>query len=224
MKAYIITLFDSADSRAAARVCFESGARHGYDVGYFEASTGETGSRLLRQEGIQPVTATGHGSRALLRHQRHWLQRPGTIGCYASHYRLWQQCVAFQESIVVFEHDALVLAPFPNIDWQDVLHMECEGSLVRRSAKWARGDQILTGTGVYRMGFRPVELPELVCMSCTHAYAIKPHAAQALLQDAKSTGWFCADRAMREPAVRIETHHPSLATTQPQLLHFSTTS
>jgi len=223
MKAYIITLSGNPTSMAAARACHDSAQRHGYDVEYFEASTGKTGSAWLRQENVKPITVTGEGSPALIQHQRGWLNQPGTIGCYASHYRLWQKAVEIQEPIVIFEHDALALAPFPAIDWQDVLHLECEGNLVRLAAEWAQGDRMETGTGVYRMGFRTTEFPDLVCMPCCHAYAIKPHAAQAMIADAKAHGWFAVDRAMREPVVMIETHNPSLATFQTEYMHVSST-
>lgn len=225
MKAYIITLFDNHSSFAAARVCHDSARSHGYDVEYFKAATGKTGSAFLKQEGIRHIAATGKAGPALIEHQRRWMKQPGTIGCYASHYRLWELAVERQEPIVIFEHDALALAPFPDgIEWQDVLHLECEGNRVRLAADWAQGDRMETGDGVYRLGFTPVELPGLVCMPCCHAYAIKPHAAQALIADAKANGWFAVDRFVREPVVMIETHNPSLATFQPEFMHVSSTT
>lgn len=225
MKAYIITLFDNRSSFAAARACYDSARLHGYDVEYFKAANGKTGSAFLKQEGIRHVADTGKADPALIEHQRRWMRRAGTVGCYASHYRLWELAVELQEPIVIFEHDALALAPFPDgLEWQDVLHLECEGNLVRRAADWAQGDRMETGEGVYRLGFTPVELPGLVCIPCCHAYAIKPHTAQALIADAKANGWFAADRFVREPVVMIETHNPSLATFQPEYMHVSSTS
>lgn len=224
MKAYIITLFNNSNSVAAARNCHASALEHGYDVDYFEASTGITGQAFLRAEGIQPITVTGGATDALRHHQRDWVGQPGTLGCYVSHFRLWQRAVELDEPIVVFEHDALVLAPFPAIGWRDVLHLECEGNLTRLGADWARNDHMATGSGVYRLGFRPSELPELVCMPCCHAYAIKPHAAAALIEDARCQGWFAVDRAMREPVVMIETHNPSLATFQRKYMNVSSTA
>lgn len=224
MKAYIITLFNNSISETAARICRESALRHGYEAEYFEASTGKSGREFLKREKIQPIIVTGRADSAVLKHQRRWVSQPGTLGCYASHFRLWQRAVELQEPIVIFEHDALVLAPFPAIDWKDVLHFECEGNITRLGTEWARDDCMETGTGLYRLKFRPVELPDLVCIPCGHAYAIKPHAAQALIDDAKANGWFAVDRAIREPIVTIETHNPSLATFQPKFMYVSTTT
>ncbi|BBL77332.1 glycosyltransferase family 25 protein [Methylomagnum ishizawai] len=224
MKAYIITLSGNPSSAAAARNCHASALAQGYDVAYFEASTGTTGRAVLQEEGIRPITATGGGTASLRRHQREWLEQPGTLGCYASHFRLWRRSVELGEPIVVFEHDALALAPFPAIGWRDVLHMECEGNLTRLGADWARNDRMETGHGIYRLGFSPSELPELVCMPCCHAYAIQPHAAAALIEDARRQGWFAVDRAMREPVVMIETHSPSLATFQKEYMNVSSTA
>jgi hypothetical protein len=224
MKAFIITLENNPGSREAAAVCLESALKHGYCAELFRASTGVDGVQMLSSEGIAPVTANERASEVLRSHQAAWLSKPGTIGCYASHYRLWKLCAELDEPIVVFEHDALVLAPFPAIDWEGVLHFECEGNLTRVGTDWASGDRMETGTGVYRLGFSPAELPELVCIPCCHAYAIKPHAARALVEDARTNGWLAADRAVREPVVSIETHNPSLATFQSEFMYVSTTS
>lgn len=33
---------------------------------------------------------------------------PGQLGCFASHYRIWQECVESQEPVLVIEDDALI--------------------------------------------------------------------------------------------------------------------
>lgn len=49
----------------------------------------------------------------------------GEIGCYASHLRLWQLCVASGEPLVVMEDDAAPLAPFAAV-------LETAGRLIGR--------------------------------------------------------------------------------------------
>jgi len=38
---------------------------------------------------------------------------PGEIGCFASHYRLWEKCVAAQEPLVILEDDVDLSDDFP---------------------------------------------------------------------------------------------------------------
>jgi len=40
--------------------------------------------------------------------------KPSQLGCYASHYLLWQRCVASGEPLVVVEDDAVILDNFPD--------------------------------------------------------------------------------------------------------------
>ena len=40
-------------------------------------------------------------------------RRPGAQGCWMSHWNLWNRCIANNQPIIVMEHDAVVMAPWP---------------------------------------------------------------------------------------------------------------
>jgi hypothetical protein len=47
--------------------------------------------------------------------------KPGVMGCFYSHYRLWGKCVELNETIGIFEDDVKVLRPLVPIDFEEVL-------------------------------------------------------------------------------------------------------
>ena len=49
------------------------------------------------------------------------LSRPGVIGCFYSHYALWQKCIDLNEPIMIFEDDVKFYRGFEPVQWDDVL-------------------------------------------------------------------------------------------------------
>ena len=105
--------------------------------------------------------------------------RPGELGCWASHYLLWQRCVASGKPMIVLEDDIFLDARFPEMLHAlplvpaDVgyfrLHAED-----RSSVAWRRfGDFVL-----HRYWNNP---------SCTFGYYLAPVAAERFLRHA--TEW-----------------------------------
>ena len=41
-------------------------------------------------------------------------KRIGVLGCFISHFSLWEKCIQLNEPIIILEHDALFLRPLPN--------------------------------------------------------------------------------------------------------------
>jgi GR25 family glycosyltransferase involved in LPS biosynthesis len=203
IKVYIITLMDNSHSKAMAQLTLDSAIYNsGYEPTIFPAFDGNTGGQLLMNNNIR--LRTGYPE-----------HRPGAIGCFASHISLWNICVQANEPIIVAEHDALFLRDWDNPTFADVLHLNCYGSFVRAHA-WpeaAANDHYaeVQENSVYRMGFEPFDFPGSVSMSTAFGYAIKPHAAQKLLQNAFQEGYCFADRIIAEPLVSIETVHPPIA-------------
>ena len=202
MKTFVIAVEEHEESWEGGQRSCALARSHGYDAEVFSAFTGTTGAAHFAQRGITQKTGfTQH--------------KPGEIGCIASHHALWERCVSLGEPVIILEHDALMLRPWPEPQWQDVLHLNWRGSIVRRT-RWelARQRDIyapVQENSVYRHEFRPYDFPGFVAMSTTFGYAIKPHAAQKLLDDALNDGYLYADRMMREPVIHIETIHPAIA-------------
>jgi len=55
-----------------------------------------------------------------------YMARPGTQGCFLSHWQLWNQCVSHGEPIAIFEHDVEFLSG-PATVWPDVDVIKLEG-------------------------------------------------------------------------------------------------
>jgi GR25 family glycosyltransferase involved in LPS biosynthesis len=222
MKGFIITLINNDSSVRLANICLESLRANGYDSNIFEAHCGNESISFLNSKNIKPIL-----DESLPHYQlyKHWSSVLGTIGCFASHFDLWLTAVKLQEPIIILEHDAIVVRPWDDFKWKDILHLDWEGSLRRRHMRNAF-DQYnsVIKNSVYNMGFRPGEAASVVSMNCAYAYAITPGAAEKLIQDALMRGFFAVDRFIREPIVNIDTLHPKVAQEQPEALEMFTTS
>ena len=222
MKTYIIHLPNNPLSVQLANKAYESCIKHGYDAFLFNAKNHNDVELFFKSNNMKEIFSTVIDHYATY---KFWIQKPGARGCAASHIYLWQKCVELQEPIVILEHDAMVLKPWPEIDWTHVLHLDYEGSIKRRvwrniSDKY----QEVKENSVFRMGFVPFDLPLATCMNCTYAYAIKPSAAQLLLESVYRVGFYPVDRMINENIVSIETVHPKIAEEQPEAAEISTTS
>ncbi|HGF7203284.1 TPA: glycosyltransferase family 25 protein, partial [Vibrio cholerae] len=103
MKIYVISLKNSLDRRASIEQQMTS---HGLKFEFFDAIDG-------RIDPPHPLFANYDYTKRL------WLtsgKMPmrGELGCYASHYLLWQKCVELNAPIVVLEDDAQILPSFVN--------------------------------------------------------------------------------------------------------------
>ena len=222
MKAFVITLKDNESSVRLSNKCLESLKENGYDGEVFDAHCGQESSEYLASYNVKPISDPRVPYFDLY---NRWTPVTGTIGCFASHFNLWLKSMTLNEPIIIMEHDAKMLRPWDDLDWKDVLHLDWEGSIRRRNMRgFYDSYEPVINDSVFRMGFRPGEAGAIVSMNCAYAYAIKPHAAAALVSDAIQNGWFAADRFVREPLVLIETVHPKVAEEQPEAIEMFTTS
>lgn len=101
MKIYVISLKNSLDRRASIE---QQMTAHGLKFEFFDAIDG-------RIDPPHPLFANYDYAKRL------WLtsgKMPmrGELGCYASHYLMWQKCVELGEPIVILEDDAKILPCF----------------------------------------------------------------------------------------------------------------
>lgn len=222
MKVFIITIEGMDSSERLAAKAFESAKNLGYEPFYFMAYTKDDSIELLNQHSVKPISDASYPYFDLY---NRWTSVPGTRGCFASHYSLWNVSCQFDEPIIIMEHDAIMLKEWENPQWKDVLHLDWEGSIRRRKMRNGFDSyDTVKENSVFRMGFCPGETSGIISMNCTYAYAIKPHAAAKLIEQAKSIGWFAADRFIHEPIVNIETIHPKIAEEQPEAVEMFTTA
>lgn len=122
---------------------------------------------------------------------------PGVIGCFDSHYRLWEKCVELDQPIMIFEDDAQVIRRLYNVEWEDVLSL-----VFSHNKKMNRYIDYLE---------RPKGIPvaseyKNASMPGNAGYAIKPHAAYKLVTMYKNS-FLPADNAINKHVVNIQIHN-----------------
>ena len=116
LKGYIIRLESHELSEAWSQHAMTTGQALGWDLEYWPGVDGRlTG---LAQHGITIY----QGHKKCVR----YMARPGTQGCFLSHWQLWNQCVSRSEPMAIFEHDVEFLAS-PSGDWPDTDVIKLEG-------------------------------------------------------------------------------------------------
>jgi len=114
------------------------------------------------------------------------------IACAQSHYQLWQQCVALDQTICILEHDAVFTRRFDMADFEGgVMSLNDPAGATFRAQEY---DQALM-PGINAVPWVtdriiPQGLPG------NSAYVIKPWAAQQLIDAQDRIGWWPNDAIM----------------------------
>lgn len=160
MKSYVITITGFEPSLKTAKRCIESGKHFDLDIEIFDAITPKNKPlELLKLYQINESDFETIYSRKI-----------NGICCFLSHYSLWKKSFEENETIIVFEHDAVVISQI-DIDVQfDMLLSIGKPSYGSYKTPPINGVNILTSKK-YLPG--------------AHAYMIKPRAAKALIDQSK---------------------------------------
>jgi GR25 family glycosyltransferase involved in LPS biosynthesis len=123
------------------------------------------------------------------------LSRPGVLGCFYSHYNLWQKCVDLNEPIMIFEDDVKFYRGFKPVDWQDVLILSL-------------GKSSFLGEPWKTYLENPQGIPQAVdwknfSMPGASGYAIKPDAARGLVKFYRPY-WYPADNAINQFVCKMQ--------------------
>ena len=124
-------------------------------------------------------------------------QNPGEMGCFDSHYRLWEKCVELNEPIMIFEDDVIFTRPYMPVIFDEVL-ITVFGNLTK-AAKYFRYFTEPTGDPNAEEYWQS-------SMPGTPGYAITPVAAKKLVEMYKDT-WLPSDNAMMSCIVKIQVHN-----------------
>lgn len=198
MKAFIICLSKIRTSLESALKVKEKLDEYGMPCELFEGSYGsevkqqynEIGRRYhpwnFKNGPLDPFTDEFRDSQ----------QNPGEIGCFDSHYRLWQKCVELNEPIMIFEDDVFFTRPYHPVEFEEVLI-----TVFGNPSKSAKYYHYLT----HPAGEPRAEGYWQSSMPGTPGYAIKPGGAQKLIDMYKDT-WLPSDNAMMTSIVNIKVH------------------
>ena len=165
----VINLAARADRREHVARQFERAGVAGYS--FFEAVNGRAHPdhplfRLYDAAARERVKGQGRGLKL------------SQLGCYASHYLLWQECVSSGEPLIVVEDDAIILDNFPEL-------LACAPDLARRWPLVWLHDNDKPGRNPTSAAGRtgPFELRKVLKSHYrTVGYLLNPQGAQRLLQ------------------------------------------
>ncbi len=126
------------------------------------------------------------------------MKRPGVVGCFYSHYGLWQRCVELGEPIMIFEDDVKFYRGWSPVDWEGVLILSLGKSSFLNEPYQT---YLENPTGPPQpMPWRQFSMPG------ASGYAIKPNAALSLVKFYKS--WYRpADNAINNEHCKLEIHN-----------------
>ena len=84
---------------------------------------------------------------------------PGAQGCFLSHYKLWNTCIAIDQPIVILEDDAIAISPLShiNLDYDLVKLHSPRGKSQSKLGHWS--------TGAFAYWLSPVGAKKLVDFS-----------------------------------------------------------
>ena len=121
--------------------------------------------------------------------------RPGVVGCFYSHYALWQKCMDLQEPIMIFEDDVKFYREYSPVEWDDVLVL----SLGKSSFDDEPWKTYLENppAQAWAATWKNFSMPG------ASGYALKPAAAQKLVKF-YAPYWYPADNAINQFLCRIQ--------------------
>ena len=208
MKTRIIRLEENEHSCEMAKDCYDQAVFHGLSPSYFKAINGNDAAEHYEKTGVRLRRKMKKG-------------RLGVVGCFFSHYYLWQECMQTNTPFVILEHDGYMLKPLPgNIlhTFEDVLKLDrcdpfsnsynkkldLESTMpfsVEKYTNLENKNPVKIGTGNYFKG--------------AYAYIIKPSGATKLIKNIRQNGHVPADQQIGDWIVDTRTTVPSLARLHP---------
>lgn len=187
MKAFIISLSKIESSIYHATNMVQPLKDCGFDVTLFEGTYGNDAVSIFKEE-----NRVMHLSRPIGKMRE---PTPGIMGCFYSHYRLWQKCIELNEPIFIFEDDCVFVRDYHDVEWDDVLII-IQGSWYKMHRVDLSEEPTISPTALDYSS---------VCMPGAAGYAIKPHAAKKLLEVYNNT-YLPTDVAIHSGIVKIQLH------------------
>lgn len=120
MKAFVIHLSQVPQSLNSATHTHQYLHDSGLDAELFEGTYGWDAVEIFEKENRKPYPFDIKGepidARTLALYSR-----PGVMGCFHSHYRLWKRCIELGEPILIFEDDVMFERGFIPVHWNEIL-------------------------------------------------------------------------------------------------------
>ena len=197
MEAYVIGLRKIATSKQSAERVIADLQKFGINAHFWEGTYGNKAVEIFDKEKrqLQPISFKGN---PVDDDYTKSATRPGVMGCFHSHYRLWQKCKSLDEPILIFEDDVLFERGFIPVEWNDVL-LVATGKKVHEADYYKEKLYNPTGTAE-AVRFKGKVMPGAV------GYALSPQGANKLVKHYKHY-YLPADNAMNMNVVDLQCHN-----------------
>lgn len=203
MQALVITLRGHPYSEQCADRCIESAKKYGIKVEKWYGIDKEHAEKIMFSQGLQWTWALGN-TKEYICPKTGLKQFPYTakdlrtkIGCSMSHYMLWKECIDFDETFLILEHDAVFINELPDIKFEGICQINDPRGCTRRGAQWS--DQMISrGEGIFEKTWvtTPKERNIPDGLAGNSAYLIKPWAAKQLVDMVNKVGVWPNDAIM----------------------------
>lgn len=200
MKAFIISLSKiEASFNSSQNMLAELSKFGDLDVEVFEGTYGDEAQTIFEKEGRKLVEKSFKGNPVLIDSDYyHKSSRPGVMGCFHSHYRLWEKCLDLNENILIFEDDVIFERGFISVEWEDILLL-------------ALGKKKYQNEYYQKLLYNPDGDPKAIplkhnVMPGAVGYGITPTGAKKLI-DRYKIEYAPADNALNKGVVTLECHN-----------------
>lgn len=198
MKSFIIHLSKIESSKNSALRLQKELSFFNIDAELFEGSYGDITKKKYMENERHHHPWTFKGPEYLLSEYTKDKQSiPGVVGCFDSHYRLWEHCIKLKEPIMIFEDDAHIVRNYIPVEFDHVLSL-----VFSHSKKMSKYIEYLDNpSGIPKAAdYKPSSMPGAA------GYAIKPNAAKKLVTQYKYS-FLPADNAINQHVVKIQIHN-----------------
>lgn len=136
MEVYMISMMDVPTSQIYRKLCKQSWEVNGYQVKHFEASTGNDSNLpfdfihypKFKKKYTEPE-----------------------MGCFLSHYHLWEKCVRIDRPLLIIEHDAVLVKSLPELNRSQILAFQVmvglDGSISDKEHLLPKSDNVKNISG-----------------------------------------------------------------------------
>jgi glycosyl transferase, family 25 len=111
MKSFVITIEKNLLSNQAADRCIKSGLKHGITIEKFDAITPADDPIKLAEKFNIPTA----------NFREKYSRFENCLAAFISHHGLWMKSIALNESILILEHDAVVIGDIPEIPYNSLV-------------------------------------------------------------------------------------------------------
>jgi GR25 family glycosyltransferase involved in LPS biosynthesis len=198
MKAFVIYLADSPKSEINVKNLVDQLVQYKIDAESFNGIPGDQALEIAKKQNLclWPYNVKGQ---KIHDDDVDWgkLSRPGVIGCFLSHYQLWQKCLELNEPIMIFEDDVKFYRSWSPVQWKEILILSL-GKKSSLSDPWK--------SHLEKPASKVTSLPwPNRSMPGTSGYAIMPKAADKLVATYQGY-WTASDNAINSSVCEIQIH------------------